>query len=114
MTNTSDFLIENGFLHRYNGPGGDVVIPEGVIAIGNFAFSGCEGLTSVVIPDGVQEINSYAFSGCTSLTSVVIPEGVTKIDGWAFHGCKHLTIHAPAGSYAQQYAEATGHPFVAR
>ena len=90
MMNTSDFMIENGVLRRYNGPGGDVVIPEGVIAIGNFAFSGCEGLTSVVIPDGVQEINSYAFSGCTSLPSVVIPEGVIAIGDSAFRGCESL------------------------
>ena len=73
MTNTSDFLIENGVLKKYTGPGGDVVIPEGVIAIGNSAFSDCKSLTSVTIPDGVREINSYAFSGCTSLAGVTIP-----------------------------------------
>ena len=91
MMNTSDFMIENGVLRRYNGPGGDVVIPEGVIAIGNFAFSDCTGLTSVTIPDGVREINSYACSGCTSLTSVTIPNSVKEIGYYAFSGCTSLT-----------------------
>ena len=35
---------------------------------------------------------------------VVIPAGVTEIGSSAFDGCKKLTIHAPAGSYAEQYA----------
>ena len=29
MSNASDFVIENGILKRYVGPGGDVIIPEG-------------------------------------------------------------------------------------
>ena len=29
MSNASDFIIENGVLKKYVGPGGDVVIPEG-------------------------------------------------------------------------------------
>lgn len=31
MSNASDFIIENGVLIKYVGPGGDVVIPEGVV-----------------------------------------------------------------------------------
>ena len=90
MMNTSDFMIENGVLRRYNGPGGDVVIPEGVTAIGNFAFSDCEGLTSVTIPDGVKEIGHFAFSNCKGLTSVTIPDGVREINSYAFSGCTSL------------------------
>ena len=37
-------------------------------AIGEGAFSGCTGLTSITIPDSVTTIDSNAFSGCTSLT----------------------------------------------
>ena len=40
MSNASDFIIENGVLKKYVGPGGDVVIPEGVTAIGELAFDG--------------------------------------------------------------------------
>ena len=31
MSNPNDFIIENGMLKKYQGPGGDVVIPENVI-----------------------------------------------------------------------------------
>ena len=41
----NDFVIEDGVLKKYNGPGGDVVVPEGVTAIGANAFTGCTGLT---------------------------------------------------------------------
>ena len=30
MSNTSDFIIENGVLQKYVGSDGDVVIPDGV------------------------------------------------------------------------------------
>ncbi len=48
----------------------DLVIPNSVILIGNYAFSGCTSLTSVTIPDSVFSIGNGAFSDCTSLTSV--------------------------------------------
>ena len=38
MSNASDFIIENGVLKKYVGPGGDVVIPEGVSSVGKKAF----------------------------------------------------------------------------
>lgn len=36
--NSTDFEIINGVLNKYNGPGGDVVIPDGVTHIGDEAF----------------------------------------------------------------------------
>lgn len=38
----SDFSISNGVLVKYNGSGGDVIIPDGVTTIGKSAFLGCE------------------------------------------------------------------------
>ena len=45
MENNQDFVIENGILKKYTGPGGDVTIPEGVTEIGSSAFDGCKKLT---------------------------------------------------------------------
>ena len=39
MSTTSDFIIENGVLTKYVGLGGDIVIPDGVTAIGTGAFA---------------------------------------------------------------------------
>ena len=113
-----------------------VSIPSGVTLIGNDAFSSSESLISVQIPDGVSKIGERAFDGCISLTRINIPESVTSIAryafGWCdsltditlsnnvndmgedvFYGCEKLTIHAPAGSYAEQYAKENNIPFVA-
>ena len=68
-----------------------LVIPTGVTSIGQYAFSGCSGLTSLVIPTGVTSIDQYAFSDCSGLTSLVIPTGVTSIDQYAFSDCSGLT-----------------------
>ena len=77
---------------------GDLVIPAGVTSIGEGAFSGCSGLTSVEIPAGVTSIGYSAFHGCSGLTSVEIPAGVTSIGSRAFYECRGLTsVEIPAG-----------------
>ena len=75
----------------------DLSQTTGLTSIGDSAFEGCSGLTSVEIPDGVTSIDEYAFYGCRSLTSVEIPDGVTSISEWAFRDCSELTsVEIPA------------------
>ena len=94
----SDFQIVNGVLTKYTGPGGDVVVPEGVTSIGFQAFYNCSSLTNIVIPEGVTVIESSAFDGCYALTGVVIPKSVTSIESYAFRWCESLTsIVIPEG-----------------
>ena len=68
-----------------------LTIPSGVTSIGDWAFAGCSGLTSLTIPSGVTSIGNYAFKGCSGFTSLTIPSGVTSIGGYAFYGCSGLT-----------------------
>ena len=68
-----------------------VIIPNSVTSIGKWAFYGCSGLTSVAIPNSVICIGDYAFSGCSELASVTIPNSVTSIGSAAFQGCSGLT-----------------------
>ena len=59
--------------------------------LGDYAFYGCSGLTSLTIPSSVTEIGWYAFEDCSGLTSFTIPSGVTSI-GWSvFEGCSGST-----------------------
>lgn len=79
---------------------GSVVIPStvtfynvtyNVTSIGNGAFGGCSGLTSITIPNSVESIENEAFGGCSGLTSITIPNSVTSIGDWAFRDCYVLT-----------------------
>ncbi len=88
-----------------------VDIPNSVTTIGEEAFSDCTGLTSVDIPDSVTAIGWGAFSDCTGLTSITIPDSVTEIDDYAFSGCYNLTIYGKVGSYAETYAKENRIPF---
>lgn len=48
----------------------DIIIENGVQHIGNYAFYGCTGLTSVTIPSSVESIGSLAFSNCSQLKDI--------------------------------------------
>ena len=91
MSNASDFIIENGVLKKYVGPGGDVTVPDGVTSIGYGAFEWCHSLTSITLPDSVTSIGECAFFGCEKLTSVTIPDSVTSIGKSTFEECSRLT-----------------------
>lgn len=72
------------------GCNGSVIPTDGsVLRIGASSFDGCHGITELVIPDGVLIIYDYAFDNCINLRSVKIPASVTKINS-AFNGCTSL------------------------
>ena len=71
--------------------GTSIILADGTLAIADYAFGGCSGLTSVTIPNSVISIGNYAFFDCSGLTNVTIPNSVTTIGGAAFHGCSGLT-----------------------
>ena len=98
MSNASDFIIENGVLKKYVGPGGDVVIPEGVVEIGSYVFAENGKVTRVILPAGLTKIGDNAFEKCRKLEAVTLPQSLTEIGSQAFRLCKKLrTVEIPGG-----------------
>ena len=92
----------------------------GMTIVGNSAFSGCTGLTSIDLPNSLTIIGERAFYNCRALTdilnipnsvtticdyafyglvgftgSMTIPNSVTTIGNYAFYGCKGFTGNIP-------------------
>lgn len=65
----------------------DLVVPDGVTSIGDYAFRDCSSLTSITIPDSVTSIGERAFVDCGSLKSITIGNSVTSIGEYTFGGC---------------------------
>lgn len=66
------------------------VIPNTVKSIGDYAFTGCSGLTSVVVPDSVTHIGEGAFMNCSSLVRVEVKGAVASLGKHIFEGCTSL------------------------
>ena len=81
-----DFNIVEGVLIKYTGTDKNVVIPDGVLVIGKFAFP--KDITSVKCGKGIKKIDQFAFSDCTNLKEVTIESG--KIKKYAFSECTGL------------------------
>ena len=88
----SGFAIVDGVLYGYRGSATDIIIPETVTSIAEYAFYDCSNLESVTFAEGSQltSIGERAFYGCSSLTSIDIPAGVTSIGSYAFYDCSNL------------------------
>ena len=68
-----------------------VYLLNGLISIGNEAFSGCSALTKIEIPETVTRIGKYAFRDCYDLEELTLNEGLLSIGERAFEDCVALT-----------------------
>ena len=69
----------------------DLILPNSVTSINDYAFHNCSSLISVIIPNNVTSIGNYAFEGCSALVSVTIGSGVKNINNYAIASCPELT-----------------------
>ena len=92
FSDTSSNPLNNGAsLYIDNILAENIVIPNSVQLIPNYAFCGCTSLTSITTHDSVTSIGVSAFEGCSNLTSVTIPNSVTSIGEYSFANCTSLT-----------------------
>ena len=72
----------------------DLMIPDNVTSIADFAFQNCTNLTAVTIPNSTTSIGKEAFLGCSNLISVLGGNSLTSIEANAFMYCENLsTVH---------------------
>ena len=114
------YRVENGkaIITGYNGSSTLVTVPallDGypVAAIGERAFEG-KPVAAVVLPDGLEAVGWFAFYGCEELISVTFPSSVCSIGYAVFDGCPHVSLACPKGSYAAQFAASYGLPCILR
>lgn len=105
-----EFVVAgDGVLIKYNGNSENIVVPEGVKAIGGGVFSHWLDImlgihapkvqpVSVTLPQSLTDIGSNAFSECTALSSINLPSGLRKLGMHAFSGCGSLpSVTVPDG-----------------
>ena len=68
----------------------NVVLPQGLLTIGNYAFANCSALKEVEIPASVTLVARNSFYYCTSLKSFAFPKGITTVATEVLEGCTAL------------------------
>ncbi len=68
-----------------------------VVAISDYAFENCVGVTSVTVPDSVTRIGEGAFSGCKELRRVTLPDRLQTVEDKLFYACHRLeSVNIPS------------------
>lgn len=92
----AEYSADGKTLVKYKGAGTEFTVRDGVTAIGDGAFAGCETLETVKLPASLTTIGSRAFAECRNLNGVSLPSGVTTIGGGAFQDCNFKSLAIPA------------------
>ena len=119
--NPDSAIVEDGWIYGPNKESiyfasldleGEYVVPESVSSIGEYAFYGCSGLTTVILPPSVTSVGKDAFDDCSGLIKSACPknvrnsvscgnwaayepEGVIFEDGWIYGPNKEIIYYAP-------------------
>lgn len=67
-----------------------ITLPEGLVTIGERAFSDCCDLEEIEIPSTVTAIGDSAFDSCFDLADLTLSEGLISIGNYAFYSCDAL------------------------
>lgn len=86
-----------------------ITLPDGIESINSGTFQHCSNLKKVIVPATLKSIDRIAFSYCRKLKEIALTDTVNYIFEDAFDGCISLSIVAPVGSYARNYAEKHGY-----
>ena len=77
-----------------------------VTSLGDWAFSGCNSLTTIVIPDSISSVGSNPFESCKALSTIIVsPDhlSLATIDGVLFSKTDKRLITYPQNSISLSY-----------
>ena len=78
MDRNDDFIVEDGVLTGYRGPGERVAVPDGVTRVRRSAFQRNQSITEIRLPDSVLSVEDGAFM-CPYLETIWMGDGVEDI-----------------------------------
>ncbi len=84
-------VVGNKVLLKYNGSKSTVGVPMSITSIVD-AFAGNISLEEVILPESVTVISDYAFADCINLRRIIISPRTTTIGSSAFKNCRSLQI----------------------
>ncbi|MBR6808408.1 MAG: leucine-rich repeat protein [Clostridia bacterium] len=87
----SSYYVASAPWYEYRSEIRTVIIEDGVISVGTYAFYNYDSLTSVILPSSVTSVGDYAFAYCTAMKNITLPDNVTSIGTHAFGSCVSLT-----------------------
>lgn len=98
-SNANNTYFEEGYLRDDVLAVETLLLPNGLLDIGDFALHNARHLEQITIPAGVTRIGESAFEDCRSMDSVVFAgKALREIGDWAFYNCHSLkTINIPEG-----------------
>ncbi|MBO4918407.1 MAG: leucine-rich repeat protein [Bacteroidales bacterium] len=91
-------------------------IPEGVMAVSNYAFDGCENLRSVTFPKSLVNVSGEAFSDCVNLENLYGPYTTSDHKGLVNYGTLQFVVPTLSGDYVvpDEVTALGGHVFASK
>lgn len=68
----------------------EIILPENLKGLEEYAFYNCDSLTSVIVPDGVKLLRNSTFRNCRRLSDIALPENLEGIESQVFYDCDSL------------------------
>ncbi|MEA4937309.1 MAG: leucine-rich repeat domain-containing protein, partial [Paludibacter sp.] len=76
----------------------DLILPEGLIEIGDRAFHTCDQIIGINLPNSITRIGDYALFQCLVMELQALPTSLQTLGAYAFQECRQITVsELPSG-----------------
>ena len=74
----------------------NVVIGEGITALGDSAFRDCSSIETIELPESLTKLGDYCFASCRDVQRLELPDGIAEIPLGCFTDCDLTAVKLPA------------------